>query len=62
MGMTEAPDDDTERTECWRCGYNRPTYESCPRCGGSCKPRTKRKQKQGTEYKQNHLHSFGDSE
>lgn len=35
----------TERTECWRCGYMRPTYESCPECGGSCKPLTKEKQR-----------------
>jgi len=40
------PDDDTERTECWRCGYMRPIYESCPECGGSCKPLTKQKQQQ----------------
>jgi len=34
----------TERTECWRCGYMRPIFESCPECGGSCKPLTKKKQ------------------
>lgn len=22
-----------ERTECWQCGYNRPTFEACPECG-----------------------------
>jgi len=36
--------DGTERTECWRCGYERLIYESCPECGGSCKPLTKQKQ------------------
>jgi len=36
--------DGTERVECWRCGYERPTFESCPNCGASCKPLTKRKQ------------------
>lgn len=42
--------DDTEQpvgletTECWRCGEDRYIYESCPHCGGSCKPLTKRKQ------------------
>jgi hypothetical protein len=35
-----------ERTECWRCGYDRLIYETCPECGGSCKPLTKRKQRE----------------
>jgi len=38
--------DETARTtECWRCGQQRYTYESCPHCGGSCKPLKKLKQK-----------------
>lgn len=35
-----------QRTECWRCGYDRLIYESCPECGGSCKPHTKREQRE----------------
>jgi primosomal protein N' len=35
-----------QRTECWRCGYQRLIYESCPECGGSCKPVTKAKQQE----------------
>ena len=23
----------TERTECWKCRYQRPTFEACPECG-----------------------------
>lgn len=34
-----------DREECWRCGYLRPTFESCPECGGSCKPLTREKQR-----------------
>jgi hypothetical protein len=26
-------DGGTERTECWRCGYERLIYEACPECG-----------------------------
>lgn len=37
--------DGCERTECWRCGYDRLIYESCPECGASCKPLTKEKQR-----------------
>lgn len=47
--MTEQSTDGIERTECWRCGYMRPTYESCPECGGSCKPLTKRKQQKESD-------------
>lgn len=35
-----------ERVECWRCGYDRLTYESCPECGASCKPLTARQQRE----------------
>lgn len=35
-----------ERVPCWRCGYDRLTYESCPECGGSCKPLTRREQRE----------------
>lgn len=35
-----------ETVECWRCGKQRYTYESCHHCGGSCKPLKKRKQKE----------------
>lgn len=52
-------DDATDRTECWRCGYMRPTFESCPRCGGSCKPLTKRRQQEEPDYKTEHLHTEG---
>jgi len=34
-----------QRKECWRCGYDRLIYESCPECGGSCKPLNKREQR-----------------
>lgn len=34
-----------ETVECWRCGRQRYTYESCHHCGGSCKPLTKRRQR-----------------
>lgn len=33
-----------ETVPCWRCGEPRYTYESCHRCGASCKPLTKRRQ------------------
>jgi len=33
-----------ETVECWRCGNQRYTYESCHHCGASCKPLTKQKQ------------------
>jgi len=25
--------DGPERTECWKCGYQRLIYEACPDCG-----------------------------
>lgn len=48
----------SERTECWRCGYMRLIYESCPKCGGSCKPLTVQKQKADSDYKTEHLHGY----
>jgi rRNA maturation protein Nop10 len=44
--MTDDGASGQDRTECWRCGYMRLTYESCPECGGSCKPLTKQKQQE----------------
>ena len=38
-----------ETVECWRCGEERYTYESCMSCGGSCKPSTIRKQLAGDD-------------
>ena len=29
----QSGDPDTERTECWRCGYERLIFEACPECG-----------------------------
>jgi len=31
--MGKEPTDDTERTECLECGYQRPIFEACPECG-----------------------------
>lgn len=39
--------DDPNMVECWRCGKQRYTFESCHHCGASCKPLTKEKQKNG---------------
>ncbi len=50
---------DSDRVECWRCGYMRLTFESCPQCGGSCKPLTKEKQQADPDYKREHLHTDG---
>ena len=38
-----------ETTECWRCGEQRYTYESCHHCGGSCKPMNRKKQEVETD-------------
>lgn len=35
-----------ETVECWRCGGERYTYESCMKCGGSCKPLKAKKQRE----------------
>lgn len=36
-----------ETVECWRCGEDRYTYESCMKCGASCKPLKKKEQQKG---------------
>lgn len=40
---------EAETTECWRCGEQRYTFESCHHCGASCKPLTKRKQQKAAD-------------
>jgi len=35
-----------ETVECWRCGEERFTYESCMNCGASCKPLAKTEQQE----------------
>lgn len=46
-GVKTVTDDGADTVTCWRCGRQRYTYESCPHCGGSCKPQTRKKQTQG---------------
>jgi len=44
MAIDSTDGDGLDRVPCWRCGYRRLTYESCPHSGGSCKPETRREQ------------------
>jgi len=45
--MGKSPAYDT--VDCWRCGEPRYTYESCMKCGGSCKPLKRARQERGAE-------------
>ena len=45
--MASEPPADAETVECWHCGNQRYSFESCHHCGASCKPLTKRKQQRG---------------